>query len=209
MFHSTMADTGSRLQLNLPVTAVHDLVIHGDDLVIATHGRSFWILDDITPLRQTREAMKGDGAWLYRPATAVRVDNDTFWEHRFRRRSRRRRTRRMARSGLLSAAGGGSRQAGNSRWQAGCSSKFLFRRSANHDAPAICGRGSLAAGPSDSGDGGGDASPGLGSGVEGKWGGGNRRFRNRPSQRTAGGSRNAIRRDSRWRARAWCSPWRS
>ncbi len=66
------------LQLNLPVTAVHDLVIHGDDLVIATHGRSFWILDDITPLRQTGDAMKADGAWLYRPATAVRIDNDKF-----------------------------------------------------------------------------------------------------------------------------------
>ena len=40
------------LQLNLPVSSVRDLVIHGDDLVVATHGRSFWILDDITPLRQ-------------------------------------------------------------------------------------------------------------------------------------------------------------
>src|SRR5712692_8014782 len=39
------------LQLNLPVTPIHDLVIKGDDLVVATHGRSFWILDDITPLR--------------------------------------------------------------------------------------------------------------------------------------------------------------
>ena len=66
------------LQLNLPVTSVHDLVIHGDDLVIATHGRSFWVLDDITPLRQTKEAMKVDGAWLYRPGTAVRIDNDKF-----------------------------------------------------------------------------------------------------------------------------------
>ena len=66
------------LQLNLPVTSVHDLVIHGDDLVIATHGRSFWILDDITPIRQTSDAMKADGAWLYRPGTAVRIDNDSF-----------------------------------------------------------------------------------------------------------------------------------
>jgi photosystem II stability/assembly factor-like uncharacterized protein len=66
------------LQLNLPVSAVHDLVIHGDDLVIATHGRSFWILDDITALRQTGEAMKTEGAWLFRPETAVRIDNDGF-----------------------------------------------------------------------------------------------------------------------------------
>ena len=66
------------LQLNLPVTAVHDLVIHGDDLVIATHGRSFWIMDDITPLRQASAAMKAGTAWLYQPGTAVRVDNDMF-----------------------------------------------------------------------------------------------------------------------------------
>ncbi|MGA8153487.1 MAG: hypothetical protein WB952_21225 [Terriglobales bacterium] len=71
-------DHWQSLQLNLPVTSVHDLVLHGDDLVIATHGRSFWILDDITPLRQTGEVMKAGGGWLYRPATAVRIDNDTF-----------------------------------------------------------------------------------------------------------------------------------
>ena len=38
--------------MNLPVASVRDLTIHGDDLVIATHGRAFWILDNITPLRQ-------------------------------------------------------------------------------------------------------------------------------------------------------------
>jgi len=46
--------------------------------VIATFGRSFWILDNITPLRQVVEARKASGPWLYRPATAVRVDNDSF-----------------------------------------------------------------------------------------------------------------------------------
>ena len=67
------------LQLNLPVCSVRDLTIHDDDLVIATHGRSFWILDDITALRQTREAAKAKGVpWLYRPATATRIDNDSF-----------------------------------------------------------------------------------------------------------------------------------
>ncbi|MGH9642261.1 MAG: hypothetical protein ACRD3Q_07525, partial [Terriglobales bacterium] len=47
-------------------------------LVIATHGRSFWILDDMTPLRQAREAVATKGSWLYQPATAVRIDNDVF-----------------------------------------------------------------------------------------------------------------------------------
>ncbi len=71
-------DHWQTLQLNLPVSSVRDLAIHGDDLVAATFGRSFWILDNITPLRQTLEAMKTAGAWLYRPAVAVRIDNDSF-----------------------------------------------------------------------------------------------------------------------------------
>jgi photosystem II stability/assembly factor-like uncharacterized protein len=71
-------DHWQSLQLNLPLSSVRDLAIHGDDLAIATHGRSFWILDNMTPLRQTSEARKANGAWLYRPATAIRVDNDDF-----------------------------------------------------------------------------------------------------------------------------------
>ncbi|MFZ0816873.1 MAG: hypothetical protein WAM78_15215 [Candidatus Sulfotelmatobacter sp.] len=66
------------LQLNLPVTSIRDLSIHGDDLIVATHGRSFWILDNITPLRQATEAAKAEAAWLYRPASAFRIDNDSF-----------------------------------------------------------------------------------------------------------------------------------
>jgi photosystem II stability/assembly factor-like uncharacterized protein len=66
------------LQLNLPVTSVRDLAIHGDDLVAATHGRSFWILDDITPLRQAFDADNDHAFWLYHPARAFRIDNDSF-----------------------------------------------------------------------------------------------------------------------------------
>jgi photosystem II stability/assembly factor-like uncharacterized protein len=66
------------LQLNLPVTSVRDLTIHGDDLIVATHGRSFWILDNITPLRQAFDAEKADAFWLYHPARAYRIDNDSF-----------------------------------------------------------------------------------------------------------------------------------
>ncbi|MGA8539512.1 MAG: hypothetical protein WB566_08425 [Terriglobales bacterium] len=73
-------DHWQSLQLNLPVSGVRDLTIHGDDLVIATFGRSFWILDNITPLRQAQMlgAIKESSPWLYRPATAIRVDNDSF-----------------------------------------------------------------------------------------------------------------------------------
>ena len=71
-------DHWQSLQANLPTASVQDMVIHGDDLVVGTHGRSIWILDNITPLRQAHDAMKAGGAWLYKPATAVRVDNDGF-----------------------------------------------------------------------------------------------------------------------------------
>ncbi len=66
------------LQLNLPVSSIRDLAIHGDDLIVATHGRAFWILDNITSIRQASEATKAAAAWLYRPATAIRIDNDSF-----------------------------------------------------------------------------------------------------------------------------------
>jgi photosystem II stability/assembly factor-like uncharacterized protein len=66
------------LQLNLPVSSVRDLIVHGDDLVIATHGRSFWILDDITPLRQAATRAGTGSAFLYEPEHAVRIDNDAF-----------------------------------------------------------------------------------------------------------------------------------
>jgi photosystem II stability/assembly factor-like uncharacterized protein len=61
------------LQLNLPRSPVHDLVVKGDDLVVATHGRSFWILDDVTPLRQTAAASAASGVFLYTPQTGLRL----------------------------------------------------------------------------------------------------------------------------------------
>ncbi len=66
------------LQLDLPATSVRDLQVKGDDLVIATHGRGFWILDDITRLRQLDPTALPDGAWLFAPATAVRLRPEGF-----------------------------------------------------------------------------------------------------------------------------------
>src|SRR5205807_1204177 len=60
------------LRLNLPVVAIHELVIKDDDLVAATHGRSFWILDDVTPLRQMSEDMQNSEAYLFKPRPATR-----------------------------------------------------------------------------------------------------------------------------------------
>jgi photosystem II stability/assembly factor-like uncharacterized protein len=61
------------LQMNLPVTSVRDLVVHVDDLVIATFGRSFWVMDDVTVLRQIDAHVAAADVWLYRPGTAYRV----------------------------------------------------------------------------------------------------------------------------------------
>ena len=71
-------DNWQPLQLNLPAASVRDIAVHGDDLVIATHGRSFWVLDNITPLRQMDGRSGGGNVRLYTPATAIRIDNDVF-----------------------------------------------------------------------------------------------------------------------------------
>ena len=61
------------LQLNLPATSMRDLVIHGDDLVVGTHGRGFWILDDITPLRQIDARTASLESHLFAPQQTYRV----------------------------------------------------------------------------------------------------------------------------------------
>jgi photosystem II stability/assembly factor-like uncharacterized protein len=61
------------LRLNMPATSIRDLVIKEDDIVVGTHGRSFWILDDITPLRQLSPSIGNTPASLFKPQTAIRV----------------------------------------------------------------------------------------------------------------------------------------
>jgi photosystem II stability/assembly factor-like uncharacterized protein len=61
------------LQLNLPRSPVHDLVVKDDDLVVATHGRSFWILDDLTPLRQIGRDTATTNMMLFAPQKALRL----------------------------------------------------------------------------------------------------------------------------------------
>ena len=60
------------LQLNLPVVPIHDLVVKENDLVVATHGRSFWILDDLTPLHQIAEEVAKADFFLFKP-------RDAYW----------------------------------------------------------------------------------------------------------------------------------
>ena len=65
-------DSWQPLQLNLPHTSMRDLAIHGDDLIVGTHGRSFWILDDVTPLRQMTDEVARASAFLFAPQEAMR-----------------------------------------------------------------------------------------------------------------------------------------
>jgi photosystem II stability/assembly factor-like uncharacterized protein len=64
-------DTWQSLQLNLPPASMRDLQIKGDDLIVATHGRGFWVIDNITPLRQLDATVTSADAFLFKPADAV------------------------------------------------------------------------------------------------------------------------------------------
>ena len=79
-------DDWQQLRQNMPATSVRDLVVHGDDLVIGTHGRSFWILDNIAPLRQLAESFGSIRAatprasvmeTLFKPSPTYILERDT------------------------------------------------------------------------------------------------------------------------------------
>ena len=61
------------LQLNLPAASVRDLAVHDNDLVAATHGRAFWILDDLSPLQQATEKTFESDVYLLQPERAIRI----------------------------------------------------------------------------------------------------------------------------------------
>jgi hypothetical protein len=66
-------DHWQSLRLNMGATSIRDLIIKGDDLCVGTHGRGFWILDNITPLRQLQDSIVKGAAHLFKPQTAYRV----------------------------------------------------------------------------------------------------------------------------------------
>jgi photosystem II stability/assembly factor-like uncharacterized protein len=66
-------DHWQSLRLNMGASSIRDLIIKGDDLCVATHGRGFWILDNITPLRQLQASIAKTPAVLFHPQTALRV----------------------------------------------------------------------------------------------------------------------------------------
>ena len=72
MFSIDDGATWKPLQLNMPTVAVHDLVVKGDDLVVGTHGRSVWILDDLQPVREMSEQIAAKDVHLFGSPDAVR-----------------------------------------------------------------------------------------------------------------------------------------
>ncbi len=65
------------LQMNLPHTSMRDIIVHGNDLVVATHGRGFWIMDDIEPLRELARTARWNAPHLFTPELAYRVRRNT------------------------------------------------------------------------------------------------------------------------------------
>lgn len=68
------------LQLNLPMAPIYDLIVKNDDLAVATHGRSFWVLDDLAPVRQWSDSLQADDVHLFTPSDA---NHTTFHESFF------------------------------------------------------------------------------------------------------------------------------
>ncbi len=77
------------LKLNLPPTPIHDLVVKNNDLVVATHGRSFWILDDVSPLRQFSDEVAKQDVHLYTPESGYRIQAGVvgWWQERASKRT--------------------------------------------------------------------------------------------------------------------------
>jgi photosystem II stability/assembly factor-like uncharacterized protein len=70
-------DDWQPLRLNMPATSIRDLVVHDEDLVVGTHGRGFWILDDISPLREMPADIASLDAHLFAPRPTWRFPRDT------------------------------------------------------------------------------------------------------------------------------------
>lgn len=69
----------SPFQLNLPITAIRDLQVRDNDLIVATHGRSFWIIDDLTPLHQLTPEVRETEFYVYKPDISYRMEQSGGW----------------------------------------------------------------------------------------------------------------------------------
>ncbi len=75
-------DSWHRMGGNVPVVPIHDLVIHDTDLILATHGRSFWMIDDLTPIRQADGEGASEAVTVFPPRTTVRLMPPRRWPSR-------------------------------------------------------------------------------------------------------------------------------
>ena len=94
-------DSWRSLQLNLPATSMRDIEIPVYDPIAATHGRGFWVLDDVSVLRQVNDSVATSSAYLFKPADAVNVIQAATTAHQRRKTKRRRRTPERRRHRLL------------------------------------------------------------------------------------------------------------
>ena len=69
----------SSFQLNLPITSIRDLQVKENDLIAATHGRSFWMIDDLTPLHQLNQEMINKNSYLFKPDKSYRMHQSGGW----------------------------------------------------------------------------------------------------------------------------------
>ena len=146
-FRSTTARHWQSFQLNLPATPVTDIKLAHNDLVLSTQGRSFWILDNLTPLHQIKETSAAEAALLFTPREAVRTAGA-------RRRTRRRRfsIRSRARRSITTS---GNAPSAISNWKSSTRAGKAIRKFHQRECRGR-GRGSRGlAPPSDDEEGGG------------------------------------------------------
>jgi len=96
-------DHWQSLRQNLPPSSMRDLQVKDNDLIVGTHGRSIWILDDLTPLRQLAAASRATSAYLFQPAPAYRVRWNLTPIRRFPPTNRRVKTHPMAPSSTITS----------------------------------------------------------------------------------------------------------
>ena len=75
----------SKFQLNLPPVPIHDLAVKNDNLIAATHGRSFWMIDDLTPLHQLSKEIEAKKSFLFKPMPSYRIAGGPGWSSPDRR----------------------------------------------------------------------------------------------------------------------------
>ena len=125
-------DSWQSLRLNMPATSIRDLVIHNDDVVVGTHGRSFWILDDITPLRQLQSVSCATRRFIcLRRKSLIELSATSTPTRRCRRKNPPDKTHLTARSSTITSTKIRRRRSRSRSSTAGINSFVVFRVTTN------------------------------------------------------------------------------